>query len=325
MTHHWTENDVPDQSGRVAIVTGGNSGIGWHTARVLAQKGATVIIACRNMQKANTAADEIRAFNPSGKVEVMPLDLSDLDSVREFEALFRERYDRLDLLINNAGIMFTPQGKTKQGFEQQFGTNHLGHFALTGILLDKLNGTPGARIVTVSSGAHRMGNIDFDDLNSERDYSPYRAYGQSKLANLLFTYELQRRLIATGQSTLAVAAHPGSTRTNLTRHSNAFVKLLDRIISQKSDMGALPTLYAATEPNVQGGEYFGPSGAREMRGYPKKVESNEHSQNEELARRLWTVSENLTHVFYPLNDWKMLQDGKKIRHLDMDDGGSARI
>lgn len=299
MTQHWTETDMPDQTGRVAIVTGANSGIGWDTARVLAQKGATVIMACRSLQKANTAADQIKTLNPVGKVVVMPLDLGDLDSVRALAAAFRAQHDRLDLLINNAGVMMPPYGKTAQGCEQQFGINHLGHFSLTGLLLDRLNGTPGARIATVSSYAHRFGNINFDDLNWERGYSPQRAYTQSKLANLLFTYELQRRLVAVGKSTLAVAAHPGWTATNLQQYSRV-AQLLNPIFAQTTDMGALPTLYAATASEVRGGEYFGPSGFLEIRGYPKKVGSNARSHDEEVARRLWTVSEDLTQITYQL-------------------------
>jgi NAD(P)-dependent dehydrogenase (short-subunit alcohol dehydrogenase family) len=298
MTERWTEAHIPDQTGRVAIVTGANSGIGWETARVLAQKGATVIMACRNMEKANIAAEKIVQLKPTGKVVVMALNLGDLESVRAFANTFLAQYNRLDLLINNAGVMVPPYGKTKQGFEQQFGTNHLGHFALTGLLLETLNATPGARIVTVSSGAHQMGVINFDDLNWERGYQPTRAYGQSKLANLLFTYELQRRLSASGQTTLSVAAHPGWTGTNLQQHSG-IVQRLNPIFSQKTDMGALPTLYAAVAPDVQGGEYFGPDGLWEMRGYPKQVKSNGRSHDEAVAQRLWSVSETMTGVTYP--------------------------
>ena len=300
MTQRWTENNMQDQTGRVAIVTGANSGIGWETAQALALKGATVIMACRRVPKAGAAAEKIKALNPAGKAVVMSLDLADLGSVKEFAPAFLAQYDRLDLLINNAGVMFAPYGKTAQGFEQQFGINHLGHFALTGLLLDRLNATPGARIVTVSSNSHWFGKINFNDLNSERGYNPYRAYGQAKLANLLFTYELQRRLAAAGKSTLSVAAHPGWTATNLTRYSGAFVRRLDSISGQKAEMGALPTLYAATAPDVQGGEYFGPESFGGLRGYPKKVTSHERSYDQDAARRLWRVSEELTQVRYQL-------------------------
>jgi NAD(P)-dependent dehydrogenase (short-subunit alcohol dehydrogenase family) len=297
MTQHWTEHDIPDQTGRVAVVTGANSGIGWDTSRALAQKGATVILACRSLPKANTAANRITALKPSGKVVVMPLDLGDLESVQTFADQFRAQYDRLDLLINNAGVMMPPYGKTVQGFEQQFGINHLGHFALTGLLLDMLNQTPNARVVTVSSGMHQVGVINFDDLNAKSGYDPQRAYGQSKLANLLFTYELQRKLVAAGQRTLAVASHPGWTATNLQQHTGLF-QLMNPIFAQKPEMGALPTLYAATAPHVRGGEYFGPGGLFEMRGYPQKVESNARSHDEAISRRLWAVSEELTQVRY---------------------------
>lgn len=300
MAQRWTEHDIPGQAGRIAVVTGANSGIGWETARTLAQKGATVIMACRSVEKAEAAAAQIKRLNPPGKIAVMPLDLSNLDSVRAFAAAFRAEYNRLDLLINNAGVMFTPYGKTKQGFEQQFGTNHLGHFALTGLLLDMLNATPGARIVTVSSGTHRRGVMNFDDLNAEQNYSPVGAYAQSKLANLLFSYELQRRLTTAGLSTVAVAAHPGWTKTNLTQHTGTIIRLLDALIGQTASMGALPTLYAATAPDVSGGEYFGPGSFGEMRGYPGKATSNEASHDVEAARRLWAVSEDLTRIKYPL-------------------------
>ena len=297
MTTEWTENQISDQTGRVAIVTGANSGIGWEAARALTNKGAAVIMACRSIAKANPAAEQIKALKPSGQVVVMALDLGDLASIHRFATAFRQDYNRLDLLINNAGVSMPPYGKTAQGFEQQFGINHLGHFALTGLLLDRLNATPGARIVTVSSWSHQSGNITFDDLNWEQHYQPGRAYAQSKLANLLFTYELQRRLVAAGQSTLAVAAHPGWAATNALRHS-PMLKRLNPIFAQPPKMGMLPTLYAATAPDVRGGDYFGPGGLGQMRGYPRKVGSSARSHDEAVARRLWTVSEELTHVKY---------------------------
>lgn len=297
--HHWSAEQLGDQTGRVAIVTGSNSGIGFETARVLANKGATVVMACRNPEKANPKADEIRSSHPGAKVEVMDLDLSDLESVRRFAEAFRGKHSRLDLLINNAGIMVPPYGKTAQGFETQFGVNHLGHFALTGALLDLLTNTPGSRIVTVSSIAHYMGKIQFSDLNWENGYKAQPAYGQSKLANLLFTYELQRRLAAAGKDTLAVAAHPGWTETNLQEHAKG-VKFLNRFLAQQPLMGALPTLYAATEPAVNGAEYFGPSGFMEMNGPPKKVKSNKRSHDQNVAERLWNVSEELTGVRFQI-------------------------
>jgi len=297
--HDWSAEALGDQSGRVAIVTGSNSGIGFETARVLAGKGATVVMACRNLEKANPKADEIRAAHPGADVKVMQLDLSDLGSVQRFAEGFRAKHSRLDLLINNAGIMVPPYGKTAQGFETQFGVNHLGHFALTGSLLDLITNTPGSRIVTVSSIAHYMGRIDFADLNWEKGYKAQAAYGQSKIANLLFTYELQRRLAASGKDTIAVAAHPGWTETNLQEHAKG-VKFLNRFLAQEPLMGALPTLYAATEPGVNGAEYFGPSGFMEMNGPPKKVKSNKRSHDRNVADRLWNVSEELTGVHFQI-------------------------
>lgn len=296
---NWTENNIPDQTGRIVIVTGANSGIGYETARALAQKGATVIMACRNEHKAQTAAAQIRQTNPNGSVEVMLLDLSDLDSVRAFATTFQARYDRLDLLINNAGIMMPPYTKSKQGFEIQWGVNHLGHFALTAHLFELVSGTPGSRIVTVSSGAHRFGQIQFDDLDSEQGYNPQRAYGQSKLANLLFTYELQRKMQAAGIDTIATAAHPGWTATNLQQHSGFFERL-NPLFAQSQPMGALPTLYAAVADKAIGGGYYGPGGLMEMRGYPKQVQSNERSHDQAVAARLWSVSEELTGVTFPV-------------------------
>jgi NAD(P)-dependent dehydrogenase (short-subunit alcohol dehydrogenase family) len=292
----WIADNIPDLTGKVAIVTGANSGIGYETALELAQKGATVVMACRSLPKAEAAAAQIRETIPPGDVAVMELDLGDLESVRRFAAAFQERYDRLDLLINNAGIMVPPYGKTAQGFETQIGVNHLGHFALTGLLLDLLLQTPQSRVVTVSSTAHRFGQIDFADLHWERKaYNPNPAYGQSKLANLLFTYELQRKLAAAGQDTIAVAAHPGWTETNLQQHSK-LASFFNPFFAQPQPVGALPTLRAAVDPDVTGGEYYGPDGFLEMRGHPVLVKSNDASHNRADARRLWEVSEKLTEV-----------------------------
>lgn len=294
----WTLDNAPDLTGKIAIVTGANSGIGVDTVAGLAQKGATVIMACRDLQKARPVAAAIRQQGPGSRIEVMQLDLSDLNAVHAFADQFLRQYKQLDLLINNAGVMHPPYSKTAQGFEMQFGVNHLGHFALTGLLLGCLNQTPAARIVTVSSGSHRFGVIDFDDLNWEkRTYAPNAAYGQSKLANLLFTYELQRRLSAAGQGTLAVAAHPGWTSTNLQKHTPA-IMFLNPLLAQSAAMGALPTLYAAMAPDVQGGDYIGPNGFFEMRGYPTKVNSNARSHDMAVAARLWDVSEAATGMKY---------------------------
>jgi NAD(P)-dependent dehydrogenase (short-subunit alcohol dehydrogenase family) len=305
-TKRWTADDVPDQTGKVALITGANSGIGLEAARVLAERGARVVLACRSDDKAARALDEIRAARPQGEVEALRLDLASLVSVREAALRLQARHDRLDLLINNAGIMAVPAGRTAEGFELQFGTNHLGHFALTGLLLERLLATPDSRVVTISSGGHRMGSIDFQDLNWERGYGRWRAYGRSKLANLLFTNELQRRLESSGSKTIAVAAHPGGSATNLGRRApnepRAWVERVLRPISsllaQSAAMGALPTLRAATDPDVVGGEYYGPNGPGEFRGLPVRVSSNRASRDPELATRLWTVSEELTGVRY---------------------------
>lgn len=295
--NYWTTDNIPDQAGRVAIITGANSGIGYETARALAKKGATVVMACRNQQKGEATAQQIRDEKPKGSAEVMHLDLGDLDSVRAFADEFKRQYDRLDLLINNAGIMHPPFGKTKQGFETQFGINHLGHFALTGLLLDLIMRTPQSRIVTVSSGAHRFGRIDFDNLNAEKGYRANAAYGQSKLANLLFTYELQRKLQAAGSDTIAVAAHPGWAATNLQQNSGV-LNFLNPFFAQTPEMGALPTLRAATAPDVQSSDYYGPAKRMEMVGYPVKVQSNDRSHDTAVAAQLWTLSEEMTGVQY---------------------------
>jgi NAD(P)-dependent dehydrogenase (short-subunit alcohol dehydrogenase family) len=293
----WGETDIPDQAGRVAVVTGSNSGIGYETARALAARGARVVLACRNEAKGRDAEARIQRAVSGAEARFEPLDLGSLDSVRAFAEKLLAAEPRLDLLINNAGVMMPPYGRTADGFETQLGTNHLGHFALTGRLLEALRRTPRARVVTVSSLAHFAGRIAFDDLQSERRYNPTLAYGQSKLANLLFTRELQRRLEAAGVDALAAAAHPGSTRTDLQRHSG-MMEAIVRVFSQSAPEGALPTLYAATAPDVRGGEYFGPSGFMECFGPPKRARSTARSRDPELARRLWDVSEQLTGVRY---------------------------
>ncbi|OBG26880.1 short-chain dehydrogenase [Mycobacterium alsense] len=307
---HWSEGDVGDQGGRVAVVTGANTGIGYHTAAVLAYRGAHVVLAVRNLDKGNAALSRIVAAGGHGarKVDVtlQALDLSSLDSVRTAADALRAAYPRIDLLINNAGVMWTPKQLTADGFEMQFGTNHLGHFALTGLLLDRMLGVDGSRVVTVSSLGHRLrAAIHFDDLQWERRYDRVGAYGQSKLANLLFTYELQRRLAARPEAkTIAVAAHPGGSNTELTRHLPAIVRpaavVLGPVLFQTAAMGALPTMRAATDPTVEGGQYYGPRGFAEQRGHPKLVRSSAQSHDEELQRRLWAVSEELTGVRFPV-------------------------
>jgi len=288
---------MPDQTGRVAVVTGANTGIGFETAAALAARNAKVIMACRNPQKAKDAMARIRERTPGADVEFVELDLASLESVERFSDAFRAGHDRLDLLINNAGVMIPPLGHTEDGFELQFGCNHLGHFALTGRLMDLIEATPGSRVVNVSSMAHRQGKMDFDNLNAEKGYDKMPAYGQSKLANLLFTFELQRRFEATDSSVLATAAHPGWTGTDLQRHSGLF-RFLNTFFAQTPPMGALPTLRAAADPEARGGDYFGPKGMYEMRGYPIKVGTTPAAQDELDAGRLWEVSEKLTGVSF---------------------------
>ncbi len=298
MSQDFNEASVPDQSGRTILVTGANTGIGYEAARVLAGRGARVLLGCRSTVKARDARERICALHPKAKVELLSLDLGNLQSVREAaDEVSREA--RLDLLINNAGIMVPPREETADGFESQFGVNHLGHFALTGLLLEKLLATPGSRVVNVSSGAHKWGKIEFDDVNATRSYNRQTRYGMSKLANLLFTFDLQRRLATAGAETIAVACHPGVSETELSRNMPAWMKLLTpvfRLLSHPPPQGALPTLRAATDPQVEGGQYYGPAGLLEMSGPPVLVEGNEASQDTQVARRLWDLSVEMTGV-----------------------------
>ncbi len=301
----WSEADVPDQSGRIAIVTGANSGLGFETARVLAAQGATVVLAVRDTDKGEAAAANISEAVPGAKLNVGELDLGSLRSVRSAAAELKASYPHIDLLINNAGVMYPPKQTTADGFELQFGTNHLGHFALTGLLLESLLPVPGSRVVTVSSHGHRIrARIHFDDLQWERRYDRVEAYGQSKLANLMFTYELQRRLAAAKAQTIAMAAHPGLSDTGLGRHSplltNRLARMAAPFLAQNAAMGALGTLRAATDPAVRGGQYYGPGGLGEMRGYPKLVGSSAQSRDQSQQQRLWAVSEALTGVTFPV-------------------------
>jgi NAD(P)-dependent dehydrogenase (short-subunit alcohol dehydrogenase family) len=298
----WTHDDMPDQTGRTAIVTGANTGIGYETARFLAGKGARVILACRSREKGQEAAARITAEKPAGRAKFVSLDLSDLESVRAFADDYERDDNTLDLLINNAGVMMCPESKTRQGFELQLGVNHLGHFALTGLLLDTLRVTPGSRVVTVSSMAHRRGKMDFNDLMfTTRGYDAMAAYCQSKLANLLFTFELHRKLEAAGTDTFAVAAHPGWTSTDLQRHS-WWIRTLNPLFGMKPDRGALPTLRAAIAPDVMGGEYYGPNGWQEMKGYPVRVGTIDAATDKTDAARLWEISEELTGVRFEAID-----------------------
>jgi NAD(P)-dependent dehydrogenase (short-subunit alcohol dehydrogenase family) len=301
MAGGWDVQDIPDQTGRVAVVTGANSGLGLVTARELARAGARVVLACRNLDKGHAAIAEIRAAVPEAQVQLEELDLASLASVRGFAERFVATHDGLDLLINNAGVMAAPRRRTADGFELHFGTNHLGHFALTTALLETMEGRDDARVVTLSSNAHKMGRISFDNLNGDRHYFRWSAYGQSKLANLLFALELDRRLRAEGSTVKSLAAHPGYSATNL---QSAGPPLFDRLvmvasnaaIAQSDEMGALPTLYAATQPGLEGGTYVGPGGFQEQRGHPKIVQPSARARDPETARRLWEVSERLTAV-----------------------------
>jgi NAD(P)-dependent dehydrogenase (short-subunit alcohol dehydrogenase family) len=306
MAHQWNLDQVPDLSGRVMIITGANSGIGYEAALALAKRKADVVLACRNQDKAKAAADRIREDAPTARLEVMPLDLSDLSSVRAFADAFREGHSQLHALINNAGVMALPKKSTADGFEMQLGTNHLGHFALTGLLLDILLATPGSRVVNVSSIAHKFGAIRFHDLQWEKSYSKWGAYGQSKLANLLFTHELDRRLKDTGRDTISVACHPGWAATNLQEAGPKMEgsKLMERLsawgnamLAQDASAGALPTVFAAVEP-LAGNEYVGPTRMMGWHGSPEIIEPASKARDPKAAARLWDESERLTGVRY---------------------------
>jgi NAD(P)-dependent dehydrogenase (short-subunit alcohol dehydrogenase family) len=305
MSDKWTAERIPDQSGRVALVTGANSGLGLITARELARKGGRVVMTARNMDKGRDALREVEgAASDGGEAELAELDLASLDSVRSFAEEFKRAHDGFDLLINNAGVMAPPRRTTADGFELQIGTNHLGHFALTGLLIGSMEGREDARVVTVTSFAHRTGRINFDDLQSERRYSRWRAYGQSKLANLLFAFELDRRLRTAGSAVSSLAAHPGYSATNLQSAApptldRVVMAVTNRLLAQNADMGALPQLYAATDPGLEGGTFVGPDGRGEQRGHPQpNASASSAARDEETARRLWEASEELTGVRY---------------------------
>ena len=301
MKGKWTSDNVPGQQGRLAVVTGANTGLGFETAQVLAARGASAVLAVRDIEKGKRAATRIAESAPGANVMVQRLDLTSLDSIRAAADELRAKHPRIDLLINNAGVMLTPKQATSDGFELQFGTNHVGHFALTGLLLEQMLPVPGSRVVTVSSIVHGIrARINFDDLQGERSYSRVGAYGQSKLANLMFTYELQRRLSG-ADTTIAVAAHPGLANTELSRNSHAIAAFFyARVMTQTAAMGALSTLRAATDPGVLGGQYYGPRGLFGAWGYPKLTESSRQSHDRAIQRRLWTVSEELTGVTFPV-------------------------
>lgn len=301
----WSLIDIPSLEGQVVVVTGGNGGLGYEAVNVFAKRGAKVILASRSIERGQEAHAKLTKETPDADVEVMELDLGDLESIRNFTHAYQKKYDRLDVLLNNAGVMTTPYGKTKDGFEQQLGINHLGHFALTAQLFDTIKKTPGARIVNISSNAHRQGKIDFNNLMFEdgEGYTPMKAYAQSKLANLLFTFELQRKVEEAGLTVRVAAAHPGIANTNLTRHieDKALFKVVGPLLdfmTQDSFNGALPGIRAATDPSVQGGEYFGPSGFQEFKGDPVAVEPITKAYDVLDADLLWKKSEELTGVTF---------------------------
>jgi len=297
-TKKWNSQNIPDQKGKTILITGATSGLGKEATKVLAIKNATVIMAVRNIQKAEIVANEIRIEYPNAKIDIRNLDLSSLDSIKTFAKEILANYEKLDILINNAGVMMCPYSKTKDGFEMQMGTNHFGHFALTGLLMPVLIKTKNSRIVVTSSIGHKQGNIDFTDINWEkRNYKTQKAYADSKLANLYFAYELERRYKDNPDAPTVTASHPGWTKTELDRHSG-MASFLGNIVAQTVQMGTLPTLRAATEASVKSGDYFGPSGFMEMRGHPVLVQSNKMSHNKENSKTLWSLSEKLTGVKY---------------------------
>ncbi len=303
MNPNWTTADMPGQAGRVVIITGSNTGVGYAAAVAFANKGAHVVLAVRNLDKGDAAKRRINATNPKAAVSLQELDLASLESVRKAADALRAAHQRIDLLINNAGVMTLDKVATQDGFELQFGTNHLGHFAFTGLLLENMLAVIDSRVVTMSSPGHRVkAAIDFDHLKLDSSYKRYAGYGQSKLANLMFTYELARRLAAKGAPTEALAAHPGAAATELLRNFPGLIrKPIDFAwarYAQSPAMGALPLLRAATDPNARSGQYYGPGGRAEQRGYPKVIDSSAMSHDESLQRRLWSVSEELTGVSF---------------------------
>lgn len=304
---HWTGRDLPDLEGRIFVVTGANSGLGWETACALSKKNATVVMACRNRDKAESALERIKTSGGTGPLSIMELDLGSLASVGAFADAFASEHPRCDVLVNNAGIMALPYGMTEDGFERQLGVNHFGPFALTGLMLGSLRRGSDARVVTVSSLFHKGGKIHFDDLRYERRYSKWDAYAQSKLANLLFAFELQRRIDQAGFPAISAAAHPGYASTNLQSGAadaaallGGALRLFSAAVAQAADMGALPSLYAAAGRGVRGGDFLGPDGLGQMRGHPTRVSASRRARDEDLARRLWEVSEEVTGVTY---DW----------------------
>jgi protochlorophyllide reductase len=304
MNQKWTQDDIPDLSGKVVVVTGANSGLGFECSKTLAAKGATVVMTARNLQKGEAARQEILQEQPNAALDLMKLDVGDLSSVRAFATAFKEKYDRLDILLNNAGVMAIPRQETPDGFEMQLGVNHLGHFALTGLLLDVITKTPNARIHNVSSSANYMGTINFDDLMGEKSYSRWGAYGQSKLANVFFTFELQKRMTAAGHDTIANVSHPGFVVGNLQANSvqqsgtgfeGILYRVIEPILAQDIRMGVLPMLYGITAKDARGGVFYGPR-TFNLRGYPAEKQANKAAYDANTLKRFWDVSEQLTGV-----------------------------
>ena len=304
MKSGWSTNDMPSQQGKIALITGANSGIGFEAAKALAEKGAHVIMACRNPQKANEAMDTLRREVPNADITFLQMDLASQSSIKAAVETFKEDHTQLDLLINNAGVMWLPKSDTEDGYEMQFGTNHLGHFTLTGLLLDMLTNTPDSRIVTVSSLGHYTGKIHFDDIKLDKRYGKHKSYAQAKLANLMFAYELDRKLKAAGKNTRSIAVHPGGSSTNLAtpgfeKGASLFTgvaKVFFPYVTQNAQSGALPTLFGATAAEANGGDYIGPSKLFEVIGAPKKVSSSRYSKRKDVAEQLWKLSEELTNI-----------------------------
>lgn len=314
MSKNWTQKDIPNLDDKVIVITGANSGLGFECSRILAEKGATIVMAVRTIAKGEQAKADILKDNPQAQLDVMALDVGDLSSVRAFADAFKAKYDRLDILLNNAGVMAIPRQETADGFEMQLGVNHLGHFALTGLLLDLIVKTPNARIHNVTSSANYTGTINFDDLMGEKSYGRWEAYGQSKLANVFFTFELQKRLISADFDTITNTSHPGLVLTNLQANSveqsgtgfEAFLyRLIEPIMAQDISMGVLPMLYGSTADEAKGGVFYGPR-LFNMRGYPAEKKTNKEANDAQALKRFWDISEELTGVNYEILDSRMV-------------------
>lgn len=309
MNSEWTAENIPDLEGKTAVVTGANSGIGYEGAKLLAANNARVVMACRSIKRGKNAKEDIEADIKDTDLEVKKLDLASLESVKQFAEEFKANNDKLDILCNNAGVMAIPREETEDGFEKQFGINHLGHFALTAHLLPVLKESNKPRVVNQSSGMHERGDLNFDDLMHEESYSPMQVYGDSKLANILFTYELDRKIKDKGLKIKSIACHPGYAATNLQTRGpekegstarKYMMKAMNKLLAQSAEQGALPMIYAATSEKAKSGDYIGPKGFKKMRGLPEKQESSDRSYNEERAEKLWKVSEDLTNIKFEI-------------------------